>query len=797
MGRLQDPWAWVPEEWKQPAAPVVPPAYDVSFGEAQIEPEPPPPAPVAPPPKPRQYDVQLGEAQIEPEADAAALKNKILTGAASTDEILANERAKYERFAATHPEVTPKMVDSWVDRKRGEIERFAKQKPQIAHIAQATGPVGTIGTIGKDMPSGGPSLANPGQAPEGGWGQIPGLLTPPMLGAPESVIEMPEEYVGKPLEADAVSGVGAIPKSGDYVGPGQTSGKPELPDEYMTGEEYGQKLSTLPIEKQEMERAKIEGARQAFATARALEDGEKAVRAAQDNARILEQSIKDSQQRTAELDLEARNLADENPLESISGGTAVFGVLASIVGGFLSASTGRNRGLEMIDQIADRAAQQHAQRVQMNARQRAAVGDDIEHAQAVYRAGETARLATLDGMAKSLEAEVQNFDSRGTTALRVMDTVNQIKAKRAELLAKYQTEEQKRAEAAAKQRLEIAKFQEDQRKNLAGEKLEGWKIGESARAAKAREGIDRDQLRLEAARLRQAGDDKAAERLSERGVGGLVVPTGEVDEKGAPKFAFKMLTNADGKPFEAPTKEEAILSRKKKAAVDTITSLMDETIKLINEHGWEPDFVKSPAWQTMKANWGTVKVKEKDFQDLGALTTADAPIIDAVTGSNDPTQLRNTVPGIEKAFDNTVRQYDDDLRSLGYTGEKYSPAKSWKLPGASTTAEDVAFKQSLKRPMPTVEEARQAEEERMLRPPSERYTTEGTASAAQVSQQQLIRSLVDKMSDATLPQAQRDAARARLERGVEQGQSPEIRDAYQRALSGAIGASIPVTKDTE
>lgn len=724
------------------------------------------------------------------------------------DDVLAEKRARWSR----HPGVTPEQLASWEANERARLEKFVGAKPATAHIAQSTGPIGTIGTIGKDMPSGASLPSDPGRAPAGGWAmhddglktpslldvarlQVPGLMTPPILDA-HSVVGQ----IGTPWE----------PKE---PGKQEDSAKPQTSPDYaydktadvqeraMSPEELGQYYSNLSPEEQAQKRGDIEGAKQNFANAQLHEASVAALRQAKENADIYDRSVKDAQRRAAELDAEARGIADSNPMDSISGGQKLAGVLAAIVGGFLP---GRNVGLDMVNKIADDAARQQAQRLQLNARQRAAAGEMVGQAGDVLRAQETARLAVYDSAIKKIEADIQNLDPRGSRVVKAMDDANALKAQRAEHLAKFQAEEQKRLESEHKAKLEddkaklaAAQFDETKRKNRADEKLEGWKIGESVRSAKAREQHDRDQLALEAAKLRQAGDDKAAERLSERGVGGMVVPTGEVDEKGAPKFAFKMLTNADGKPFEAPTKEEAILVRKKKAAVDTITSLMDETVKLIKEHGWESDFIKSPAWQTMKANWGTVKVKQKDFQDLGAITTADAPLIDAVTGSSDPTQLRNTVPGIEKAFDNTVRQFDDDLRSLNYTGPKYAPVKSWTLPGAPTSAEDVAFKQSLKRPMPTVEEAQLAEDERRLRPPSERYTTEGTATAAQISQQQLITSLVDKMTDASLPQAQRDAARARLERGAEQGQSPEIRDAYQRALTGALGSSIPETEAAE
>jgi hypothetical protein len=199
------------------------------------------------------------------------------------------------------------------------------------------------------------------------------LQTPPLLGQDAvSGGMMPEQHSAAAMPAPS-------------YGPGGLELHTDLPDDYLSDEELGQKFASLKPEQQQIERQKIEAAKQKFAAARSIEESEKTLRQAEENARVRQEAMREAQKRGAELDAEAKQLADANPLDSISGSRKVFGVLASIVGGWLVPKTGRNMGLEAVDSIANEAAQLQSQKIAVNGRRRAAAGEDFGRADDSYR----------------------------------------------------------------------------------------------------------------------------------------------------------------------------------------------------------------------------------------------------------------------------------------------------------------------------------------------------------------------------------------------------------------------------
>ncbi len=523
-------------------------------------------------------------------------------------------------------------------------------------------------------------------------------------------------------------------------------------------------------------------------------------------------AAEESRKASAQLEIDAKQLADtkvdpEKWWHDRSTGQKIAGFISAIVGGLAQSAaggTGRNVGLDMINgaieqDIAAQVANLQNKRGDISRRQ-GVVAEMYARTGDLDRSMEAARRASHEQAMRELEIKMQQFDPSGTTARAIAKDVMIGRASEAAAQQKRAAEDEKRRFEAAKILQDEARIKEENRYHKATVGVDYSRLAQQKKEFKenhdlalANLGLEQDKLKVEADKLKAAGKTKEADALSERGVGGQLVPTGEVDESGAPAMKYDVLRQADGSPFTVGTKEEAILFRKKKAAVDTITSLMDETIKMVKENGWESDFVQSPAWQKMKANWSTIMVKQKDFQDLGAITESDAKLIGGLMGAKDPTQLRSPIVGMEKAFDNTVGQFNKDMRSIQYTGSDYAPVKSWELKGAPTTPEDEAFKKSLKRPAPTSEEWQAQEDRRRLS--SDPYSAPATPTAAATSQSEMIHSLVNTMTDASLPQASRDAARARLEKGAEAGQSPEIRDAYTSALMGALGSTIPMSKD--
>lgn len=172
----------------------------------------------------------------------------------------------------------------------------------------------------------------------------------------------------------------------------------------------------------------------------------------------------------------------------------------------------------------------------------------------------------------------------------------------------------------------------------------------------------------EAKAAREAADKEAKELRN------LTIGGGErkvvFGQDGLPKVVNEPLKGADGKPWKAPDLAAPAL-QKKKAAVDSLVRLMDDTINLMDEHGHEPDFAKSPAWQQAQANWGAMAINEKTIDELGVLAGPDMSLIAKKLGTGDPTALISTIPGIRKGRENTLRQFNTELVGHGYDGKPY------------------------------------------------------------------------------------------------------------------------------
>jgi hypothetical protein len=138
---------------------------------------------------------------------------------------------------------------------------------------------------------------------------------------------------------------------------------------------------------------------------------------------------------------------------------------------------------------------------------------------------------------------------------------------------------------------------------------------------------------------------------------------------GKPTSQAVVLTNADGTPWTAPTEKEAQDLRAKRAAVETMIPVIDEVRRLHAKYGGSSDILKSPEWQKAKADWAALKLKEKDLNQLGAISGSDMELIDGILGASDPTSFRDIAPGLDKARDNMVLTFNKSLHHEGnYTG---------------------------------------------------------------------------------------------------------------------------------
>jgi hypothetical protein len=114
---------------------------------------------------------------------------------------------------------------------------------------------------------------------------------------------------------------------------------------------------------------------------------------------------------------------------------------------------------------------------------------------------------------------------------------------------------------------------------------------------------------------------------------------------------------------------------------------MADTIMLRKKYGWSSDLLKSPEWQQMKANWSSILVNQKDLQKLGAISASDLELLSGLMGTKDPTEYRDPLPGMVKAFDNAELQYNTTLKKMKYTGPAIRKPRPWEMPEAEATPE--------------------------------------------------------------------------------------------------------------
>lgn len=638
---------------------------------------------------------------------------------------------------------------------------------------------------------GGPTVA---EEVAQGHGWPPKLDTEPAELAPPTIA--PSQA---PLQVDAITGVDQPPPSNAAV---STAPMPtERPEEELTPEELGQKYSSLPFEQQEMFRAKTEGAKQNFQAARLLDESTKAAKRAEENARDYQESLKKSHERAAQLDAEARQIADENPLDRISFGRKLAGVLASIVGGF---GGGRNVGLEAVNRIADEAGQLHAQKLQLIGRQRGAVGEQMSQAGDMYKAAESVRLATYDTAIKSLESEVQQFDPRGTTALRVMDNLNALKAKRAEALAKYQVDEQKRIEAILKEQREVAQLQETQRHNIAGEKADATRAYADVLRAKAEDKkataeaggnalLTPDELRargidipataqLPPMTLKQA--QKTAETAKSVEDWKKAARENSPQER-ARQFGVGELVDADGNALQFRSAESAEKVAKLKGSADFGVQLLDRMITARETYGWSSDLLKSPEWREMQADFAQYALEKKNIDELGVLAGPDMGLIHKAAGTSDPTELRDPTPGLKRARENIIEKTNSTVRAQVAPGVK---PKRWAPPPPPP-------------PAPLSPEQEQIKELIKFNP--KRPTREETGGKVHVDDfvplhyAKRIDRIVSVFNDpSATPEAQRDAGAA-LDEIKKNAISGAVRDYATSAAVRAGFSSIPATEEIE
>jgi hypothetical protein len=662
-----------------------------------------------------------------------------------------------------------------------------------AYIAQAVGPVGTIGQIGEELPFG--AIDTPLSQQDAQQIEIdPQLATPPDLDF-----------------------------EGDFVGAGSESAADP-------GGALGAEWATESIEEQEKHRADVEGAREAFHRAGQINASTQALKDAEDNARAYQTAVRASQQKAQALDVEAQALANEkiDPLRDVSTGQKIAGVLAAFIGGFGMSKTGRNIGMEAVDSMINNAIEVQkanlSTRKDMLGRRQNAIGEQLAMGKDLYHAQETVRLATYDQVIKKLETEAQQFDPRGTRALKAMDAANQMKAKRMASLEKYQADEAKRIEAREKRDLEIAKHNLEVHKanaEIALKNAQTKKLG-SAGIAKVKPVKFDDVLRT-GAQLRQLGiqiEDsqvpaeglsvgqaesvaKAGKAVEDKNKAGRENSPEELTREktiGAPpKMTFDEageavvdygtgnLKQADNTDWIIPTTDEGKVFRKKKASADGLIGILDEIRAIRERVGGESSWGNSPEYGRLQVLKERGVVIAKGGVE-GMSSDADMERLLMSMGIDSPASFRSQAAKLDEGRRGIEEQLNNDARSLKYTGKRIAypdPVKASKVartPEQETVQRVLAFDPKHMKPDELREIGKKALDPR-----------EGPQLPA--SHRKAIDDLVTVFNSPNSSKKERETAGAHLEDLKNKASSGVVRDYATKAATAGAAASVPVSTD--
>ncbi len=166
------------------------------------------------------------------------------------------------------------------------------------------------------------------------------------------------------------------------------------------------------------------------------------------------------------------------------------------------------------------------------------------------------------------------------------------------------------------------------------------------------------------------------------------------------------VTTTTGKPLLARDKEVATKISATKTAGDKLIGATDELIALVKKNGHEVDFLKSPEWLKARATYYDTMIQAKELDKLGAITGPDMAVLKGQIGTDDPTEFRNIIPGLETFRHRTIENVNAELRGglvvpKGEQLARWEPVDPNKLPPPPKTQEEIIQEVVLgKRPDP-------------------------------------------------------------------------------------------------
>lgn len=406
---------------------------------------------------------------------------------------------------------------------------------------------------------------------------------------------------------------------------------------------------------------------------------------------------------------DAQRIADTkiDPTGGLSTGRKIAGIAAAIVGGLVQGRTGsaRNAGLDALNEaisqgIAGQQADLANRREGINLR-RNVLAAEIERHGDDFRAAEVIRLAALKHADDLLAIAQQDYDPRGTTALRIAAEraaiTSQIAAnaqaarvKAFDLELKIREQRLKEAETLAgiaKTRAETAKL----RAEAPGKQLLSPDV-----LAAINPGLPRPPIAL----TREGYVDW----LKTQKVGSEAIAAARANspEERGRQFGVGDIVDDQGNTVEFRSEAVASELAKIKGKVETAAGLIDRIIALREKYGWSSNLAKSPEWRQVQADYTQLQLTKKDIDGLGVITGPDLELLEKSVGTGDPTEVRDPLPGLRAARRNIVDRLNSEIRAQAVPpkGRKVLRWEPINLvpPAAQATAADKTLKAVLGRP---------------------------------------------------------------------------------------------------
>ena len=551
-------------------------------------------------------------------------------------------------------------------------------------------------------------------------------MPPDFVGAPPPDIEMPAEYavdpfaalrapsaeqpyMGLPVEPmpaepeplppeDAITGVGPIPAAPMLGGlgipaatfeqamagvPMETQGTPELPEEYLANQEAGIAYAMQSPEQQlnqqlDLEQRRADMQRQRMAEA-SKADAEAAEREEINWRTSRETARRDMEQIDAEAKAEAAREIDINRgWADASTGTKIAGIFSALAGGLVAHKYGgRNSGLEMIDKLIERDIDAQKfnklQRVNDITRRSGSARDRLAMAGDDFREETRLRLTAYDRVLGQIASDAQNFDPRGTQAIRYGQAYQDLAAKRAQAAF----DAQKRVADAYKEQLDFAGKELDLQKKQAElakaqrAAMGGTGTGKPTKPGDVVQSPDyfkaRGLLPPPVAMSENDYDGWQKNKKASSEITSLDNPSGMSKEEREARIPG--LTQPDGTPFFALGNTESVTKlRLLKNGTEQAIKRIDDVLR--TRTGWSTDMGNSEERAKIGVQIGHAKLAAKGTFDLGAITASDVPLIEGAIGSDDPTKFKDPKPAMLEARRLLIDRLNTEMMGAGYEGPR-------------------------------------------------------------------------------------------------------------------------------